>query len=506
MPSANVWGAMGAFLQSAGASAPKIAADYADEWYRRDDRKDRKQKLEQDNEDRLRRLKREDDALKAKASGGKKISSAMAAILSPMEVEEAEKHLANTPPEEIKKAEKLIEETGAAVAPKALPRQAQRWEANKVKNAMRSAIAEQESTSTEDMKEHPRAKNGLQAYGKYGIVPELHIDKVGLNPKDPKDIEKWKADKDLQEATFDKIIDANFKASGGDVDKALELYYGKAKDKNAKQRLADGREMPSVNEYIAQVKGRMGDAARGSVSGTAGNARQAIDRLVSQEFRPPSKDRMKRQEAAVGRLYADLTPEEIEQNKDYLDRVVRLAESGREEYKDELTQYGADLNRQTTAAINAMKLDEQMQMALLKLNNGDNNLTPNQVRALESRRKQLQSMREQITDFTTRVGSAKPGARENILKTRPDLTGKEEEPGIVGRLFGRTAKTYIDEKKIQKKLELIDEWIMETDRALAGLGGLTAPSAAEAEKEKSDFLSRSAGVGDLTPYMRPIKK
>lgn len=493
MPSSGVWGALGAFLQSAGQAAPKIAQDYNDEYERRDDRN--------------RKRKKEDDAAAAKKSGGKKIQSAMTAIMNPMGVDEAKELLANTPPEEIKKAERVIAETGAAVLPGALPKQKQRWEQNKVKNAMRTAIAEQESGGNDAQKEHPRAANGLQAYGKFGIVPEYHIDKVGLNPKNAEHIKRWKADPALQEETFDRIIDENYKKAGGNVDKALEMYYGVAKDKDAPQFLADGRKMDSVNQYVAKVKSRMGDAAnQAGMVKTAGKARQAIDNLVSEEFRPPSKARMRGQEKALGQLYMDLSPEEIEQNKDYLDRISTLATSGKEEYKDELTQYGNDLNRQTTAAINAMKLDEQMQMAMVKVRSGVKSLSAEEIRALESRRKMLTSMRDQITDFTTRVGSAKAGNRESILKTRPDMTSKES-PGLVGRVFGAKDKTVIDDTRIQKKLDFIDEQLMETDRALAGLGGLDQSTDEEFEQDKNSMLSRPAGGGGIDPrYLKPVKK
>lgn len=496
MPSSEMMSALGAFLESAGASTGKIARNY----YEDVEREDAKKKAE--NEEFRRRVK-EARALGAKRTGGQKIRNAMTAILNPMEPEEAAETLAKTPPEQIEQAEKAIADTGAALT--GTPRQKERWAANKTKNALRKAIAEQESTGT-DIGEHPRAANGLQAYGKFGIVPELHIGKIGLDPKKPEDLEKWKKDPALQEQTFDAIIDDNWRRSGGDIDKVLEFYYGSAKDKNAKQRLADGREMPSVNEYIAQVKGRMGDAATSAGIGkTAGAARSAIDALVSKDFQAPSRARARSQEAALGKLYADMTPEEIEQNKDYLDRVAGLAQSGREEYKEELATYRDDLNRQTTAAINAMRLDEQMQMALMKVKSGVKSLTPEEVRALESRRKLLEGMRDQITDFTQRVASAKPGARESMLLTRPDLVSTED-PNFFGRLTGRKGKKVIDDAKISKKLDLIDEWLMETDRALAGLGGLERPGASDIESDENTMLSRPGGAGALNNYITPVKK
>lgn len=496
MPSADMFSALGAFLQSAGASTQNIARNYHDDT----EREAAKKKLEREE---FRGRVKEARALGAKRTGGQKIRNAMTAILNPMGPEDAAETLANTPPAQIEAAEKAIADTGAAVT--GTPRQSARWAANKTKNAMRRAIAEQESSGV-DIGAHPKAANGLQAFGKFGIVPELHIDKVGLDPKKPEDLEKWKKDPALQEATFDAIIDTNWRTSGGDVDKALELYYGKAKDKNAKQRLADGREMPSVNEYVSQVKSRMGDAATAaSVGKTAGAARSAIDALVSKDFRPPSRARARSQEAALGKLYADMSPEEIEQNKDYLDRVAGLAQSGKEEYKEELATYRDDLNRQTTAAINAMKLDEQMQMAMMKVKSGVKSLTPEEVRALESRRKLLDGMRSQITDFTQRVSSAKPGAREAMLLTRPDLVSTED-PNFFGRLTGKKGKKVIDDAKILKKLDLIDEWIMETDRALAGLGGLERPGAEDIESDENTMLSRPGGAGALNNYITPVKR
>lgn len=492
MPSSGVFSALGAFLQSAGAAAPRIAQDYNDQWERQDER--------------TRKRKAEDDIKAARASGGKKISAAMKSILNPMPPEEAKAHLANTPPKEIQKAEKMINDAGVSVGVTApFPRQAQRWEENRVKNAMRKAIKDQES-GNKVIKEHPTAANGLTAYGKFGIVPELHIDKVGLDPKKPEDIKKWKADEALQEQTFDLIIDKNYKDSGGNVDKALERYYGVAKDKSRKQRLADGREMPSVNEYVAQVKSKMGDAAQSEgMLRTAGKARSAIDALVSEDFSPPSRAKMDRQEDALGKLYAEMTPDEIEQNKGYLDRITQLASTGREEYRDEVQTYSNNLNRQTTAAINAMKLDEQMQMALLKARSGTRSLSNEEVRALEGRRKLLDSMYKQLTDFTVSVRSAKPAARESVLLSRPDLTTKEK-PGIVGRVFGAKEKTVINDAKILQKMDFLQEQLMEVDRALAGLGGLDMGTEQDFQEDLTTMRTGPARGGNLTPYLRPIKK
>ena len=500
MPSSNTWAGLSAFLSSAGQSAGKITRQYQADV---EDQADRDEK----EKERFRLRVKEARALGAKRTGGAKISSVMAALANPMDPEEAVTHLENADPKDVAQASEAIKSI-TANAPAPLPRsnQDRRHDVNKVKNAIKNALASQESTAT-DIGAHPKAANGLTAWGKYGIVPELHIGKIGLDPKNPKDVAMWKADEKLQEATMDALIDENYKKSGGDIDTTIGMHYGVPKDKDKKQRLADGREMPSYNEYVAKVKSRMGDVANVSgVERTAGKARQAIDALVSTDFKEPSNRRVKRDEAALGKLYASMTPEEIEQNKDYLDRVTQLAGAGREDYRDEMTKYGNDLNRQTTAAMNAMKLDEMQQTAMLKIKSGVKSLTPEEVKALESRRKLLESMRSQITDFTTRVGSAKAGAREAILKTRPDLAGVEE-PGFWDRITGGKSKAVIDDVKIQKKLDLIDSWMMETDRALAGLGGLGQSSADDVTDDENTMLSGGGRKNNpLSNYLTPVGK
>jgi hypothetical protein len=504
MPGSNAWAGLAAGLESLGQSTGRIARQYQDDVEEEDLRK-----LQE--KERFKKDVKEARALGAKRTGTKKIQSAMQAMLNPMEPDEAAAHLADADPKAVTAATSTIKEV-TAKAQAALPRQSKRWEENKIKRTILDTLGSQESDST-DIAAHPRAANGLQAFGKYGIVPELHIDKVGLDPKNPKDIEKWKADKDLQKLTAERIVDENYKASGGDVKETFRRHYGLTKDPNKKQALADGRSMPSSNEYVEQAYSKYkGLGGTDSIERTAGNARQAIDSLVSTDFQRPSKSRVKRDEATLGKLYMDMTSEEIEQNKEYLDRVTSLAGAGREDYRDEIAEYGANLNRQTTAAMNAMKLDEQTQIALAKIKSGVKSLTPEEVRALESRRKLLEGMRSQITDFTTRVGAAKPGAREAILKTRPDLSGVEE-PGTYERLWGHLPFTekakgmpVIDDAKIQKKLDLIDSWMMETDRALAGLGGLERAGADEIESDENTMLSRPGGKSPLSKYLTPVNK
>jgi hypothetical protein len=497
MPGSNAWAGLGAFLESAGESAGRITRQYqadvdADEEKKRREKKDFRERV------------KEARALGAKRTGGTKIQSAMKAIMSPMDAEAAAATLEAADPKTVTAATKTIQEVTQQVQPP-LPRQSKRWEENKIKRTILDTLGAQESGS-EDIGSHPKAANGLQAFGKYGIVPELHIDKVGLNPKDPADIEKWKADKDLQRLTAERIVDENYKAAGGDVKETFRRHYGLTKDPNKKQGLADGRSMPSSNEYVEQAYSRYkGLGGTDSIERTAGNARSAIDSLVSTEFQRPSKARVKRDQATLGKLYAEMSSEEIEQNKEYLDRVTQLAGAGREDYRDELAEYGANLNRQTTAAMNAMKLDEQTQIAMAKIKHGVKSLTAEEVRALESRRKLLESMRGQLTEFTTRVGGAKAGARESILKTRPDLT-TVEEPGFFGRIAGRKGKPVIDDSKIQKKMDLIDSWIMETDRALAGLGGLERSGADEIASDENTMLSRPGGRSPISNYLTPVNK
>ncbi len=516
MPGSNAWAGLAAFLSSAGASAGKITRQYQDDVQEEEDRKAAEEKRKKEdiifNENRYDRTR----GRLAKISGGVKIKNAMAALATPMDPEEAKAHLASEDPKVIEQASNAIQEV-AAKAQAPLPKQSARWQENEIKRKILESLAGQESTN-EDIGAHPRAKNGLQAYGKFGIVPELHIDKIGLDPKNAADIEKWKKSPELQRDTAERIVDENYKASNGDVKGTIRRHYGLTSDPDKKQYLADGREMPSSNEYVEQAYSRFkglggtDGAGRGSVEKTAGNARAAIDNLINTKFEAPKKDRGTLDDGALGRLYATMSPDEIEQNKDYLDRITGLAADGRADYLQELSTYQNDLNRQTTAAMNAMKLDEQTQVALAKIKSGVKSLTPEEVRALESRRKLLESLRSQITDFTARVGSAKGSNREALLKTRPDLVG-EEEPSAFRRIAGHIpgvsaakGKPIIDDAKIQKKLDLIDQWTMETDRALAGLGGLERPSSDEIESDESTMLSRPGGKSPLSNYLTPVNK
>ena len=115
-------------------------------------------------------------------------------------------------------------------------------------------------SNDKDIGAHPRAANGLQAFGRLGVVPELHAQRVGLDPTNQKDLEKFKSDPELQYQAAENFVMELGKKYNWDPGMMRRGYYGITKDPSAPQKLADGRIMPSSDEDHDKFMQAFGDA------------------------------------------------------------------------------------------------------------------------------------------------------------------------------------------------------------------------------------------------------
>lgn len=495
--------ALGAFLQSLGGSGMNFARDAYTYSRAEEDRGIATKEREYVQGERNKKAQKEKRLEDAKTSGSQKIRSALQVILNPgMDAEEAQQVLQSASPQEIQKAEELIKKTGEAVSknPQNLPLASQTSTYDKYRDTLRSVFKNQESGNRYDIL-HPQAANGLQAVGAYGIVPKYHFAKVGLNADKPEDIRKFLQSPELQDEAFDKIMQENLQKYDGDTSKAIAAYYGgdgAAKlvgtpEGNRKQKLANGKEMPSINEYVDSVKVAIKDFPN-SIEGVAGTARSAVNRLINTTYEKPARNR--KTQDTLNKLYADLTPEEIEGNKGTLDYISSLAQGEKEDYDKELGTFLHDVDRQYNAAINAMKLDEQYRQLDLKLRQKKyGQLSDDEVAALRARKDTLLKLKQNILDFSAQTGRLKPSERQSHLKSRPDLA-KKNEPNFWQRTFGREPDYEIDDVGIRTRLEELDEKINETEEALAGIGGLP---------QNPDKTSKTP-KGVISNYMTPRAK
>jgi hypothetical protein len=136
---------------------------------------------------------------------------------------------------------------------------------------LKGALADQESGGDYNSAPGPAYKKadgsladmskGEIALGKYQIVPKFWFDKIGLDPLSEEDRKKFMESPDLQDKAFDVVLQDSLSQFGGNMDKVIANYYGGPKAA-AVVGTPDGDKpqsagMPSVNEYVKSVKGKI---------------------------------------------------------------------------------------------------------------------------------------------------------------------------------------------------------------------------------------------------------
>lgn len=156
----------------------------------------------------------------------------------------------------------------------------------------RKSIIQQESGKTGYSAIGPvyKRKNGSSArmdlgeiaLGKHQIVPKFWFDKLGLDPTNAADRQKFLNSPELQDLAFDHVIADGERRYPGDTKKQAAAYYGGAggvsilgtPEGDAPQSSG----MPSVNSYAGSVTSRIPDDGSGDFESFLTNApRQAAD-------------------------------------------------------------------------------------------------------------------------------------------------------------------------------------------------------------------------------------
>lgn len=127
--------------------------------------------------------------------------------------------------------------------------------------SLKAALIQQESQG--NYKAVGLATPHGNALGKYQIIP-ANLTLIGLDGNDPADRQKFLDNPQLQDQLFGKIYDHLSGAYNGDPVKIAAAYYGGpggaqivGTPAGDKKQYAGGKEMPSINEYVRQVTGRM---------------------------------------------------------------------------------------------------------------------------------------------------------------------------------------------------------------------------------------------------------
>lgn len=105
------------------------------------------------------------------------------------------------------------------------------------------------------------------ALGKYQIVPKDWFSMIGLDPNSDADKQKFLADPTLQDTLHQAIINKLSETYNGDVDKVIAAYYGGDKAAQVVGTPAGDVKQgnyPSINDYVNQVKNRMGGGPNSS--------------------------------------------------------------------------------------------------------------------------------------------------------------------------------------------------------------------------------------------------
>lgn len=123
---------------------------------------------------------------------------------------------------------------------------------------IQTAIASQESGG-----DYTAVNKDSGALGKYQIMPEYWFASINLDPNSEEDKQKFLSSPELQDKAYSNVINSLQKQYAGDQDKVIAAYYGgdaaaQIVGTPAADKKQGGGKYPSINEYVQQVKDRMG--------------------------------------------------------------------------------------------------------------------------------------------------------------------------------------------------------------------------------------------------------
>lgn len=350
------------------------------------------------------------------------------------------------------------------------PRQAKNAFVNKFLDTI--AIGE---SGNKDIGNHPQAANGLVASGKLGVVASLHAHRVGLDPNNPADIETFKASPELQRAAADSYVRELGEKYNWDPRKMSIGYYGVAKDPDAPQYLADGRAMPSNNQYADKFMTRFSSMTRPETPETPtsmpwdNSLLSSLVKEAPQMKTVPKKVTYGDQERYL--LSKVQNPEQLAMMKDYIASIGSLAKDEREALKDERGEFG----KERTAYNENVRKDADLKFNTWKeqQDNKNRRYTQNATRRTETMaalRQQRESIQKEIQDarlFEQRAAAGKEPV-ELLAAAYPQFyTTKSGEAGFLDQMInGGDAEVPMVTKMDPSKLK---QWMADRQATLDGI-------------------------------------
>ncbi len=105
---------------------------------------------------------------------------------------------------------------------------------------------------------------GEIALGKYQVVPKFWFSKIGLNPRSQEDQDLYLSSPELQDEAFNIVLQDAMDRNPDDHDRAIATYYGGSGAASIygtpEADEPQSGDMPSINRYVKEVKGRIGQA------------------------------------------------------------------------------------------------------------------------------------------------------------------------------------------------------------------------------------------------------
>lgn len=496
------------FVSSLGASAPGIARQF--------------------NEDSERNKKlRDASALKASVQD---IITRMPQVESPVlneitDPEEAKRVLASLPEENKQEAVSLMgakgldamrlkmpstipERPGMGSAISTLTKQGQEpFDKDKFIDKFMGVTANKESNG-KDIGLHPMAKNGYQAVGRFGVVPSLHMHRVGLDSNKKADVERFNSSPELQAGAARDLIAELGDRYDWDPLMMRKGYYGITGKPDAPQYLADGRAMPSGNQDSSDFMDAwngLGSMAAfdGGQSGKLPWDNSLLDSLTSEK--PTMKTMPKKVSYGDQERYLlskIKSPEQYAALKDMLSSVSGLAKSERDSqvdaeknFQDENRQYGENVRANSRLKFDTWKEGNDTKNRRYTANRASRN------ESLGALRQQRDSMHKQLQDlraFQTRASSGKEDT-EILSAAYPEFyTNSTKQPtALETMLHGDNAEfkpvTTLDLKKVKDAATSLEQNINAIDQALSG-------------KSNADVIQMPASTKpELSKYLKPRK-
>jgi hypothetical protein len=337
---------------------------------------------------------------------------------------------------------------------------------------------------------HPRARNGHQAYGRFGVVPELHAQRVGLDPSKPEDLARFKADPDLQRAAAEDFVRELGKKYDWDPTMMRRGYYGLTSNPDAPQYLADGRRMPSSNEDNAKFLSAFGNVQRPEESTSP--AKLPWDNSLLESIVKPGRPQMTVRPKKV--TYEDKeryilsrikTPEEFAYAKDALAIISGLAKEERDAAKDDRTQFNAEM----TAYGENVRKNSQLQFDTWKTMQEAKERTgkarSEALAALKQQRESVQNQLRDLRSFEARVASGKEST-DLLAAAFPEYyTTTSEGPSWFDTLLHQsdaksTQVTQLDSEKVRARALELQQELNNIDIEISNRSGAATLSSPDA--------------------------